>query len=167
MIGLASEGDDGRSTVEHPEPDHHADDRDVQRPGYDQPDRAEPPSDQHEVERAQQQRGLRHIALDHAAGLGQKQIAAAGLEGDDLRQPVEHIQAQRQADDRQAEHPGDHGPDPAEPPADQDKIERADEQPRPVSLWHHNCLRLHRWHSFLVHLCCAVTTLQQVSKIIR
>ena len=40
-----------RHAVEHPEPNQHANDRDVQRPGYRQPDRAEPPANQHEVDR--------------------------------------------------------------------------------------------------------------------
>src|SRR6266516_4509898 len=134
LIGLPPKSDNGRSTIEHPEPDYHPDDGDMQHPGYSQPDCAEPPTNQYEVDRAQQERDLRYASLDDTAGRGQNQIAAAGLEGYNLRQPVKHIQTEGQPNDSQAENPSDHCPDTAEPPAEQNKIQRADEQPRPTRL---------------------------------
>ena len=88
--------------VEHPEPDHHPNDRGVQRPCDDDPDRAEPPADQHKVQRPQQKRPLPDGDFDQPAGLCDPVVAARRPQRDRLRQPVEHEQAERQANDRDA-----------------------------------------------------------------
>ena len=123
------QGGDGGQGVEHHDAERQTDDGAADGPGQGGPEQAEPPAEQDEVDGPDQEGGL---PLGHELGSAIFAVdqpgPGAGLEGQDLRNAVDHPQAQGQADYGGVQGPGDENPDAGQFPAENEEPEDTDDE---------------------------------------